>query len=183
MITALLTQGPGRAQSGGTQPDYSDVDDFTNGETHLLRNDDLVATFSYAIGEEGRQVLFSGGTNNSQASLVNYSDNTIIPNGQVACKNPGGCYFDYHKYEGGKPASGRFFNTTRDTTVVWPYQPKSEFANSFVDPYWMIWMDGRTVPVDDSPKGAGVGRPPGGLTRTSNTFGQRRRRLNDDGWR
>lgn len=153
MITALLITGkPGRAQSGGTQPDYSQVDDFINGENHLLRNDDVVLSFTYVNGAgEGRQVLYTGGTNNSQGSILNFSQNTIIPNGQAGCTNSGGCYFDYHRYEGQKPVSGRFFNTTRDTTVLFPlpYQPQDRTY-----PFTLAWTDGRTV--GDSPAAAGL---------------------------
>ena len=58
----------GQAQSGPQQPDYSQVDDFLYGKRNLLQNDDLVMTFDYLAGSgEARQVLFTAGTNNSNA--------------------------------------------------------------------------------------------------------------------
>ena len=53
MLTALLVAAGlitglrgGHAQSGGGEPDYSQVKDFLNGQKHLLRNDDLIINFA-----------------------------------------------------------------------------------------------------------------------------------------
>ena len=65
----------GKAQSDGQQPDYSNVDDFVNGATHLLRTDDLVATFAFFRNDDAsqtRNVLFSGGTQNSTGYFLSF---------------------------------------------------------------------------------------------------------------
>jgi len=143
MIVAGLSAGLriGKAQSGQTQPDYSNVRDFV-GSTHLLRDDDLVMTFTYQnSSNEPRQVIFTAGTANSNANPLNFSGQTIIPNGAAGCTNPNGCYFDYHEYDSLVPGTGRFFNTDRDTTVLYPFQ----FSTNN-EPY-ILFMGGQVVPT------------------------------------
>jgi len=108
-----------QAQSGGqrSDPDYSQIADFTGGRTHLLRNDDLVMTFNYQSNNETRGTLFTAGTAASQGVLLN--DRRIIPQGP-GCTNSAGCQYDYHQFVGNRPAIGRFFNTDRDTVVQYP---------------------------------------------------------------
>ncbi|MFN8003672.1 MAG: VCBS repeat-containing protein [Acidobacteriota bacterium] len=109
------------AQSGG-DPDYSGVDDFTYGAKHLLRNDDLVMTFSYVSANgDSRDVMFTAGTNDSNPTVINF-DQQIIPNGVANCTNSNKCYFDYARYNQATPATGRFFNTDRDWIVQYPFQ-------------------------------------------------------------
>lgn len=124
-LAALLATGltigqrGSRAQSRGGQPDYSTVDDFMNGGTHLLRNDDLVMTFNYrSASNETRGTLFTAGTTDSQGAFLN--DRQIIPQGTPGCATSGGCQYDYHQFVGNRPATGRFFNTPNDTMVQYP---------------------------------------------------------------
>ena len=46
LVVLMAMIGVAQGQSGGTQPDYSNVKDFA-GSTHLLRDDDMVITFTY----------------------------------------------------------------------------------------------------------------------------------------
>ena len=67
ILTALIVAGlsaalrVSQAQSGGQNPDYSQVNDVLYGGTHLLRNDDLAITFTYLSSSELREVLFTAG--------------------------------------------------------------------------------------------------------------------------
>ncbi len=107
------------AQSSGSQPDYSTVNDFMNGGTHLLRDDDLVMTYNYlTASNESRGALFTAGTSDSQPTFLNNNQHTI-PQGP-GCADSGGCNYDYHQFVGNRPATGRFFQTERDTTVHYP---------------------------------------------------------------
>lgn len=162
MLTALTAVGwvvslrGSLAQSGGTAPDYSTVDDFTRGMPHLLRNDDLVLTYDY-VGGGGeitdRSILFSAATTNSVPTFTNYKQ-PIIPNGQVGCTNSGGCSYDFMRYNAStKAVAGRFFNTVRDTVVQYPMTPT---VNPF-NPLYLVAMTGAT----------NNGTPTGGLTVTS----------------
>ena len=111
----------GQAQSGGRQPNYENVDDFLNGGRQLLRNDDLVMTFNYyGPMNDIRQVLFTGGTNDSNANVLTYDQKTV-PSGQPGCNNSGGCNLDYYSYDFQSPATGRFFNTVRDYDSSLPF--------------------------------------------------------------
>ena len=60
LIAAGLSAGwrGGQAQSGGQAPDYEQVDDFLDGATHLLRNDDLVMTFNYKVVDQRGEIRF-----------------------------------------------------------------------------------------------------------------------------
>ena len=138
----------GQAQSGPQQPDYSQVDDFLYGKRNLLQNDDLVITFDYFAGSgETRQVLFTAGTNNSNLNVLRFDQNTI-PNGTAGCSNPQGCNLDYHYYDFFEPATGRFFNTVRDSTVLYPLQ-----LDTAHNPL-LVSMAGKTV--GDSSPAAGL---------------------------
>ncbi|MGH9845624.1 MAG: FG-GAP repeat domain-containing protein, partial [Blastocatellia bacterium] len=151
-LVALLAAGltgslrGSRAQSGGGQPDYSKVDDFTNGATHLLRNDDLVMTFNYqSASNESRGALFTAGTADSTPTFLNYDQQTI-PSGTPGCTNSAGCNYDYHQFIGTTPALGRFFNTVRDSAVHYPV---------LLDGYpYLVSLDGRTTTT--SPPAAGL---------------------------
>lgn len=101
MISALLiTEERGRAQSSGDGPDYTNVNDFLNGETHLLRNDDLIIRFQNpdAIVQGSYQAFY---TSNSTANPLTYAWDT---NSDAL---PG-------------EAVGRFFNTSADLMVRFP---------------------------------------------------------------
>ena len=118
ILTAMIVIA--QAQSSG--PDYSNVKDFA-ASTHLLRNDDLVMTFTYQNpSSELRQVMFTAGSTNSSANVAAFSAYSVIPQGQAGCNTPGGCYLDFHYYDFLNTATGRFFNTDRDTTVLYPFQ-------------------------------------------------------------
>ncbi len=152
ILTALVAAGliaglrGGHAQSGGQAPDYSNVDDFTNGRTHLLRNDDLVMTFNYlSASNESRGALFTAGTTDSSPTFLNYDQHTI-PSGTPGCTNSAGCNYDYHQFIGTTPNLGRFFNTARDTAVHYPV---------LLDGYpYLVSLDGRTT--TSSPPAAGL---------------------------
>jgi hypothetical protein len=128
ILTALIVAGlsaalrVSQAQSGGQNPDYSQVNDVLYGGTHLLRNDDLVMTFTYqTAANEFREVLLTAGTQDSNASVLRFDHSVNIPNGQAGCSTSGGCYLDFHYYDFLKFATGRFFDTDRDTTVLYPF--------------------------------------------------------------
>ncbi|MBD0325455.1 MAG: VCBS repeat-containing protein, partial [Pyrinomonadaceae bacterium] len=142
LFMAALTLGPrgSRAQSAGPAPDYSKVDDFTNGATHLLRNDDLVMTFNYVnANSETRNVLFSSGTTDSKPAFLDYLD-PQVPGGVAGCASAStsSCYLDVRALSGQKPVIGRFFNTAKDTTVLLPVQ----FTTSAKR--YLVVMDGKT---------------------------------------
>ncbi|MGH9838282.1 MAG: FG-GAP repeat domain-containing protein [Blastocatellia bacterium] len=125
LLAAGLTIGlrGGQAQSSGggqkPDPDYSQIPDYTNGRTHLLRNDDLVMTFNYRSASGATSgSLFTAGTFDSQGTFLN--DRQIIPQGTPGCSTSGGCQYNYPQFVGNRPAIGRFFNTTSDTTVHYP---------------------------------------------------------------
>src|SRR5580765_940644 len=130
------------AQSSG-QPDYSTVNDFMNGGTHLLRDDDLVMTYNYlTASNEFRGALFTAGTSDSQPTFLNNNQQTI-PQGP-GCADSGGCNYDYHQFVGNRPATGRFFQTERDTTVHYPV---------LLDGYpYLVSLDGS----NSAPPAAGV---------------------------
>jgi hypothetical protein len=130
ILTALIVAGlsaglrGAKAQSDGQNPDYSQVNDVLYGGTHLLRNDDLVITFVYQNpANEFREVLFTAGTQDSNANILRFDHSVNIPNGQAGCSTSGGCYLDFHYHNSGqlKFATGRFFDTDRDTTVLYPF--------------------------------------------------------------
>ncbi len=159
LLTALTAVGwvvslrDSLAQSGGTAPDYSTVDDFTGGRPHLLRNDDLVLTYDY-VGGGGeiteRSILFSAGTTNSTPTFTNYKQ-PIIPNGQVACTTSGGCSYDFMRYNAStKAVAGRFFNTVKDTVVQYPMTPTVNPYN----PLYLVAMTGTTN--NGTPPAAGL---------------------------
>jgi hypothetical protein len=143
LLTALTAAGMlvglrgSRAQSSGQQPDYSNVDDFTNGRTHLLRNDDLVLTFNYS----NRGSLFSAGTANSSPAFLNYNQQTI-PNGQAGCGASGGCNYDFIQYGGARPVTGRFFSTVNDTVVHYPVQLSGDAGAQS----WLVSLTGNSSP-------------------------------------
>lgn len=153
LLTALTAVGMwaefrnSLAQSGGA-PDYSTVDDFTNGLDHLLRNDDLLMTFYYARSSgEGRNVLFTAGMNDSSPTFESFDQQKVIPNGQAGCTDSNNCYFDYHAYSGGNvPAAGRFFEVDRDTSVIVPFQFSTSNAPQ------LISLSGQSV--GNAPSGA-----------------------------
>ena len=158
ILTAVIAAGSGaglrrgQAQSGRQQPNYENVDDFLNGGRQLLRNDDLVMTFNYyGPANDIRQVLFTGGTNDSNANVLTYDQKTV-PSGQPGCSNSGGCNLDYYSYDFQSPATGRFFNTVRDTTVLYPLQ----LSNS--NQPLLVSLAGKTV---------GGSSPAAGLTWTT----------------
>ena len=107
-------------------PTPTPPNDFLGGETHLLRNDDLPMSFAYVgNGGEGRQVLFTASTSNSNAAIRSFGDYQVIPPANSSgnlCTNPNGCYLDFHYYSQNRFYTGRFFNSDRDTTVIYPYQ-------------------------------------------------------------
>ena len=133
------------AQSSGSQPDYSTVNDFMNGGTHLLRDDDLVMTYNYlTASSEFRGALFTAGTSDSQPTFLNNNQHTI-PQGP-GCADSGGCNYDYNQFVGNRPATGRFFQTERDTTVHYPV---------LLDGYpYLVSLDGSTT--NSTPPAAGL---------------------------
>ena len=121
-LSVILTAMIVIAHAQSTGPDYSNVKDFA-GSTHLLRDDDLVLTFTYQNpSSEFRQVMFSAGSINSSANVSSFNAYSVIPQGQAGCNTAGGCYLDYQYYDFLNTATGRFFNTDRDTTVLYPFQ-------------------------------------------------------------
>src|SRR5215831_6183963 len=140
IVALSLSVRVGKAQSAGQQPDYSKVDNFLNGGTQLLRNDDLAVTFTYRnAANQSRQVMFTGGSTDSIANFVRFDQNMVVPEGQAGCKTKGGCYLDFQYYDSVNTATGRFFNIDRDTTVLYPFQ----FDNS--NNPLLLSMAGKTI--------------------------------------
>ena len=127
----------GKAQSNGQQPDYSNVDDFVNGATHLLRSDDLVMTFAYFRNDNAsltRDVLFSAGTQNTHGYFESFDQVKIVPDTWGAdwtCNDPDGCYADY-PFHGSAPVTGRFFHSDRDQTLLWPFDTNKSYTSLVV---------------------------------------------------